>query len=79
MILTRFPGMRFILGRGLLHDRDLPRLHPRRRRLLLRLETAKTAHRPQLPTGHVRGCTVPRSAVLFQPAVQDYRLTNGHT
>lgn len=56
MILTRFSGSRFILARGLLHDRDLPRLRPRRRCLLLRLETCKTAHRPPTTNSQTSLC-----------------------
>ena len=44
MILTRFPGRRFILARGLLHNRGLPGFQPPGRHLLLRLETPKAAH-----------------------------------
>lgn len=48
MILTRFPGRRFILARGLLHDGDLPWLCPPWWHLLLRLEACKAAHLPGL-------------------------------
>jgi len=63
VILTRFPGRRFILAWGLLHNRDLPGFQPPGRHLLLRLETPKAAH--HLPTV----CINPGSLFLSALAV----------